>query len=53
VRNAYTVSVGGPEGKDHLGDMGVDGRLMLNWILKKCGVKVRIRFNWFRICPLA
>jgi hypothetical protein len=24
-----------PEGKDHLGDLDVDGRIVLKWIIKK------------------
>jgi hypothetical protein len=29
MRNAYKTAVGKPEGRDHLGDMGIDGRLIL------------------------
>jgi hypothetical protein len=28
----YRVLVGKPEGRDHLGDQGVDGRIILKWI---------------------
>jgi hypothetical protein len=31
--NAYRVLVGKPEGKDHLKDEGVDGRMGSEWIL--------------------
>jgi len=34
-RNAYIVLVGKPEGKNRLKDLGVDGRIKLNGILKK------------------
>jgi hypothetical protein len=35
-RDAYRVLVGKPEGKrDHLGDPGVDGRIILIWIFRK------------------
>jgi hypothetical protein len=29
------ILVGKPEGKDHFEDLGVDGRVMLKWIVKK------------------
>jgi hypothetical protein len=32
-RNAYTVSVGKLERKNHLEDLGLDGRIILNWML--------------------
>jgi hypothetical protein len=28
------------EEKDHLGDLGVDGSLMLKYILQKCGFRI-------------
>jgi hypothetical protein len=34
-RRAYGVLVGGPEGRNHLEVAGVDGRIILKWILKK------------------
>ena len=34
-RDIYRVLVGKPEGKNHLGDPGVDGRIILRWILRK------------------
>ena len=33
-RAAYRVLVGKPEGKSNLEDPGVDGRIILKWILK-------------------
>ena len=33
-RSAYKVLVGKPERKNHLGDLGVDMRIMLRWIFK-------------------
>jgi hypothetical protein len=32
-RNVYRVLVGKPEGKDHLKDQGVDGRMGSKWTL--------------------
>ena len=34
----YRVLVGKPEGKDHLGDPGVDGRIILRWMFRMCDV---------------
>ena len=34
-RGAYKVSVGKPDGKRHLEDPGLDGRIILRWIFKK------------------
>jgi hypothetical protein len=31
----YRVLVGKPEGKNHWGDAGVDGRIILRWIFRK------------------
>jgi hypothetical protein len=33
-RGACRILVGRPEGRHHLGDPGVDGRIILKWILK-------------------
>jgi hypothetical protein len=35
VKNAYRILVGNPEGKRPLEDQGVDGRIILYWILGK------------------
>jgi hypothetical protein len=35
TRNACTIVVGKHEGKSLLGDLGVDGRIILRWILNK------------------
>ena len=34
-RGVYRVLVGKPEGKNHLEDPGVDGRIILRWIFRK------------------
>jgi hypothetical protein len=34
-RGAYRVLVGKPEGKDHLEDLGEDGRIIVKYISKK------------------
>jgi hypothetical protein len=33
MRNAYSILAGKPEGKNHLEDLGVDGKIILEWIL--------------------
>jgi hypothetical protein len=35
VEVAYRVLVGKPEGRNHLEDPGLDGRIMLKWIFEK------------------
>jgi hypothetical protein len=34
-RNAYIIQAKTLEGRHHLGDPGVDGRILLKWFLKK------------------
>jgi hypothetical protein len=43
------VLVKKPEGRDHLGDTGVDGRIILRWILRKWDVRVWTGSSWLRI----
>jgi hypothetical protein len=35
VRNAYSILVGNLEGRDHSGDLGIDRKIVLEWILWK------------------
>ena len=39
-RGVYKVLMGKPEGKNRLGDLGVDGRIVLSWIFRKWDVGV-------------
>jgi hypothetical protein len=48
-RGVYTVLVGKPEGKDHLEDPGVDGRIILRRIFMKWDVGVWTGSSWLRI----
>jgi len=34
-RGVFRVLVGKTEGKDHFGDPGVDGRIILRWLFRK------------------
>jgi len=48
-RGVYRDLVGKYEGKDHLGDPGVYGRIILRWIFRKWDVGVWIGSSWLRI----
>jgi hypothetical protein len=40
MRNAYSILVRKLKRRDHLEDIGVDGRIILEWVLEKYGVKI-------------
>ena len=48
-RGVYRVFVVKPEGKNHLEDPGVDGRIILSWIFRKWDVKLWTGSSWLRI----
>jgi len=41
--------VGIPEERNHFGDPGMDGRIILRWIFRKWDVGVRTGSIWLRI----
>ena len=45
----YRLLVGKPEGRDHLEDASVDGRIILRWIFRKWDVKALTSWIWIRI----
>ena len=47
-RGVCRVLVGKPEG-NHLGDQGVDGRIILRWIFRQWDVGVWTGSSWLRI----
>jgi hypothetical protein len=49
MRNAYKILSGKSEGRDHSEDLGVDRRIILEWILGKWGRKTWTGFIWLRI----
>jgi hypothetical protein len=48
-RNVYRVLVGKPEGKNHLRDQDVDGRMGSKWTLGRLVGGVWSGFTWLRI----
>ena len=48
-RGSYKVLIGKPDGKKHLEDPDVDGRIILRWIFRKWVVGIWTGSNWFRI----
>jgi hypothetical protein len=48
-RGAYWVLVGRPEGKKPLGRPGVDGSVVLKWVLKKWDGEAWTGSSWLRI----
>ena len=48
-RGVYRVLVGKSEGRDHLRDPRVDGRIILRWIFKKWDMGAWTGSSWLRI----
>jgi hypothetical protein len=49
MRNTYNILAGKPEEKNYLDDLGVDGRIIREWILGKSRGRVWTGFIWLRI----
>ena len=45
-RGVYRVLVGKPEGKNHWGDLGVDGWIILGWIYRGWDVGIWTGLGW-------
>jgi hypothetical protein len=52
-RGVYRVLVRKPGERDHWGNLGVDGRIILRWIFRKGDVEVWTGLTWLRIGTLA
>jgi hypothetical protein len=48
-RGAHVVLVGKPEGKNHLEDLGEEGKIILKWIFRKWIVGAWTALNWLII----
>ena len=48
-RGVYRVLLGNLRGRDHLGDPGVDGRIILRWIFRKWDVRAWTGSMWLKI----
>jgi len=48
-RVVYRVLVGKPEGRNHWGDLGVDGWIILQWIFRRWNVGIGTGLGWPRI----
>jgi len=48
-RSVYGILVGNLKERDLLGDLGVDGRIILRWIFGKWDVGIWTGSSWLRI----
>ena len=48
-RYVYRVLMGNLRERDHMGDPGIDGRIILRWIFRKWDVGVWTGSIWLRI----
>jgi len=48
-RGVHRILVGKPEGKSHLEDPGIEGRIILSWIFRKWNVRAWVGFIWFKV----
>jgi hypothetical protein len=49
ITNVYIALMGKPEDNHHLEDLGVDGRILLQWTLKKYYELAWKGLSWLRI----
>jgi len=49
TRSAYKILVGSPKRRDHSKNLGIEGKIILKWMLGKEGGKMRTGYMWLRI----
>jgi hypothetical protein len=49
MRNVCKISVGNLKGRDNSEDVGVDGKVILKWILGKLGRVLWTEWIWLRV----
>jgi hypothetical protein len=49
MRNAHKILVGNLNGRNHAEDLGLDGKIILQWIFEKYVGKVWIGCSWLGI----
>jgi hypothetical protein len=49
MRSTFKILVGNLKAREHLEDLGVYGRVMLKWILKKYDMTVSLGLTWLWI----
>jgi hypothetical protein len=49
MRNAYKILVESLKVRDHLEDLGLYGKIILKWLIRKQGGRVWTGIIWFRI----
>jgi uncharacterized protein (UPF0128 family) len=50
IKNGYINLVGKPEAKDHVEELGVDGRIILKRILRKIKLQILMKNTKMAVC---
>jgi len=49
VRNSFKIFIGNLNGSDHLEDIGVEWRMILQDLKEEWGTRMCVRLNWLRL----